>query len=63
VLDSPINARLFAPLLLALGLAMVVRTLTAGGGPFSLGVILGVLFMALGALRLYSSAKRRRADG
>jgi hypothetical protein len=63
MLDSPINARFFAPLLLALGLAMIVRTLAAGGGLLSLGFILGVLFAALGGLRLYSSTKRRDIDG
>jgi hypothetical protein len=63
MLDSPVNARVFAPLLLALGLAMIVRTLVAGGGVLSLGVVLGVLFAALGALRLWGAVRRRRAGG
>jgi hypothetical protein len=58
--DSPINARLFAPLLLGLGLAMIVRTLAAGGGPLSIGFLVGVAFTAIGALRLYSGVLRRR---
>ncbi len=36
-----------------IGLVMLVQTLTAGGGPFALGVILGVLFVAAGAGRLW----------
>ena len=35
------------------GLAMLVRTLGAGGGPFALGTVLGILFVAAGAGRLY----------
>jgi hypothetical protein len=58
--DSPINARLFAPLLLGLGLAMIVRTLVAGGGPLSIGFLAGVAFAALGALRLYAGVIRKR---
>lgn len=58
--DSPVNARFFAPLLLALGLAMIVRTLVAGGGVLSIGFVVGLLFTALGALRLYSGVVRRR---
>ncbi len=36
-----------------LGIAMIVVTLSAGGGPFALGMLLGVLFTAAGAGRLY----------
>jgi hypothetical protein len=36
-----------------LGLAIVVVTLANGGGPFALGIVLGVLFTAAGAGRLY----------
>jgi hypothetical protein len=39
--------------LVALGIAMVVRALTAGGGALSVGVVVGVLFVGLGAGRLY----------
>jgi hypothetical protein len=60
VFDTPLNRRVFAPLLVLLGVAMIVRTLTAGGGATALGLILGVLFVALGGLRLYA-ARRRRA--
>jgi hypothetical protein len=36
-----------------LGLAIIVVTLVNGGGPFALGIVLGVLFTAAGAGRLY----------
>ena len=39
--------------MIVLGAAMVARALTGGGGPLALGVILGVLFCAAGAGRLY----------
>jgi hypothetical protein len=40
-------------LLVFLGVAMLVRTLSAGGGPLSIGVLLGVLFVAAGVGRLW----------
>jgi hypothetical protein len=36
-----------------LGVAILVVTLANGGGPFALGIILGLLFTASGAGRLY----------
>jgi hypothetical protein len=39
--------------MIVIGLAMLVRTLGAGGGPFALGTLLGLLFVAAGAGRLY----------
>ena len=39
--------------MVAIGVAMLVRTLSAGGGPLALGCILGVLFVAAGAARLW----------
>ena len=45
-------------LMLLVGLAIIVRTVAAGGGPVATGLILGVLFCAAGGLRLY--AERRR---
>jgi hypothetical protein len=40
-------------LMMVIGVALVVRTLAAGGGPIATGVVLGVLFLAAGAARLY----------
>jgi hypothetical protein len=39
--------------LLALGVAMVVTTVARGGGPLAYGVVLGLLFTAAGAARLW----------
>jgi hypothetical protein len=39
--------------MVAIGVALVVRTLAAGGGAVALGVVLGVLFVAAGAARLW----------
>jgi hypothetical protein len=46
-------------LMVVLGIAIVARTLAAGGGPAAIGVVLGVLFVAAGALRLYAERGRR----
>jgi hypothetical protein len=35
-----------------LGIAIVVRTIVAGGGLLAFGILLGVLFVMAGALRL-----------
>jgi len=47
------STRVFSVLLIVVGVAMVVASIGAGGGPLALGVILGVLFCAAGAARLY----------
>jgi hypothetical protein len=44
---------LLSLVLVVLGVAMVVRTVAAGGGPLALGVLLGLLLCGLGAGRLY----------
>lgn len=46
------SSRVLNAVLLLLGLLMVVSTLARGGGPLALGVVLGVLFLLLGAARL-----------
>jgi hypothetical protein len=45
--------RVMSVLMVAIGIALVARTLAAGGGPIAIGVILGVLFILAGAARLY----------
>jgi hypothetical protein len=42
---------------IAIGLLVLVRTLVHGGGPASLGVWLGAAFLAIGAGRLWISAR------
>ena len=39
--------------MVVLGIAILVRTFGAGGGPLALGTILGLLFVAAGGGRLY----------
>ncbi len=54
---SPISIVLSA-LMVVLGVAMIARTLAGGGGPLAVGILLGLLFVAAGAGRLW--AERRR---
>jgi hypothetical protein len=44
-------------LLILLGVGILVRTLAAGGGPLTYGVLMGVLFVAAGAARLILERK------
>ena len=55
---GPATALLSAALLV-IGAAMVVRTVGAGGGAISVGVILGALFIAAGAARLWLAWRAR----
>jgi hypothetical protein len=41
-----------------IGVALVARTLAAGGGPLAFGVLLGLLFCAAGAGRLWAERSR-----
>jgi hypothetical protein len=43
--------------MVVLGVLLLVLTIVRGGGPVSLGTILGVLFIAAGALRLRAEAR------
>jgi len=49
--------QLLSALMVVIGLAMIVRTLAGGGGTVALGLVLGALFVAAGAGRLW--AERR----
>jgi len=51
--------RLFAVVILGFGVAIIVVTLVEGGGPLSTGMVIGVLFSALGAGRLYLALRGR----
>ncbi len=56
---SSSGTRLLAPLIAFLGVLIVVRTVVAGGGPLSAGVILGAVFFAIGAGRIYLLTRAR----
>lgn len=53
------STRVMSAVLVLIGLALIVRTLAAGGGAIATGVILGVLFVAAGAGRLWLQERRR----
>ena len=46
--------------MVVIGVALVVRTLTSGGGAIALGVLLGICFAAAGGARLYLQARGGR---
>lgn len=48
-----VSQRVLGGLVCVVGIAMVVATLARGGGPLALGVVVGVLFAALGAARVW----------
>ena len=50
--------RFTSGLMIVIGVAIVVRTIAAGGGPVALGIVVGVLFVAAGAGRLYAERGR-----
>jgi hypothetical protein len=50
----------FSLIFVAIGLAVLVVTLVNGGGPASVGVLLGVVFVAVGLLRLWISSRTER---
>jgi hypothetical protein len=47
------STSVFSIVMVVIGIALIVRTLTAGGGALATGLILGVLFVAAGGGRLY----------
>jgi hypothetical protein len=51
--------RIFSVLILGFGLAIIVVTLVEGGGPLSTGLLIGILFAALGGGRLYLALRGR----
>jgi hypothetical protein len=55
------SVRLLSLLFLGLGLAIVAITLANGGGPLSLGVLMGIVFLAVGAGRLWIASRMSRS--
>jgi len=54
------GTRVLSSVILILGLVIIVRTVAAGGGPLSVGVLIGVIFVAIGVARLYLAARTAR---
>jgi hypothetical protein len=50
---------LFSIVMIVIGAALIVRALSAGGGPFSIGVIMGLLFLAAGLGRMWVARSTR----
>jgi hypothetical protein len=48
---------LLSVILVILGVAMIIRTLTAGGGALAFGLLMGVLFIAAGLGRIYINTR------
>jgi hypothetical protein len=54
------SVRVMSALMLVLGAAILVSTIAAGGGPLSMGVLLGVAFLGVGIGRMYVATRGRR---
>jgi hypothetical protein len=50
--------RAMSVVMVVLGIAILVSTIARGGGPLAIGVLLGVMFVAAGAGRLYVERER-----
>lgn len=49
--------RAFSVAMVAIGLAVLAVTLASGGGPASIGFLLGLLFLGVGAARLWLASR------
>jgi hypothetical protein len=47
--------RVLSGVMVLIGLAMIISAVARGGGPLAYGVVLGILFVAVGAGRLWVS--------
>lgn len=57
---SASGTRVLSSAIVVLGVVIVIRTVAAGGGPVSVGVMIGLIFVAIGAARLYLAARAAR---
>jgi len=53
------TTRILSVLMVILGAALIVSTVARGGGAISFGVVLGVMFAALGAARFHMAGSPR----
>jgi len=54
------SVRALSVVFLALGLAILATTLANGGGPLSVGVLIGIAFLGVGVGRLWLSSRMSR---
>jgi hypothetical protein len=57
------SVRAFSLVFIALGLLILITTLAHGGGPLSVGTLLGLVFIAVGVVRLRLSGLFRGRGG
>jgi hypothetical protein len=53
------SVRALSFVMVGLGIAILVLTLASGGGPLSLGILLGAAFVAVGVGRLWVSSRMK----
>ena len=51
------SVRILSVVMLGLGTLILIKTISAGGGPFSVGTLLGLAFVAVGAGRLWLASR------
>jgi len=54
------SIRMLSLVFVALGLVILVSTLANGGGPLSVGVLMGLAFVAVGIGRLWVASRMSR---
>jgi hypothetical protein len=53
------SVRVLSIAFIAIGIALVIATLGGGGGPTSVGLLMGLGFIAVGAGRLWMASRMR----
>ena len=51
------SVRALSVVMLGLGAVILVKTIAAGGGPLSIGILLGIAFVPVGAGRLWLASR------
>lgn len=51
------SVRVFSVVCIVIGLVVLMSTLVNGGGPLSVGILLGIAFLAVGAGRLWVASR------
>ncbi|MDQ2938972.1 MAG: hypothetical protein M3R23_00405 [Actinomycetota bacterium] len=54
------SVRALSVVMVGIGAAILVLTLASGGGPLSLGILLGLAFVAVGIGRLWIVSRMKR---
>ena len=54
--------RFLSSLMIGVGVLLAARALIGGGGPFATGVVLGILFVAAGAGRIWLTTRGKDGE-